>query len=170
MVEISVTYGETRGKGETRSVDYQSQKHSDSETHELSINISLTKEQLLERSIEQWYFYYNNMLKKAVREMFGIKEKVLPEPEKRETETIAYENTDDSEIFHEDKGTAVKDPTNVIYGSVKIESEKALLIIDAKSNREVWIPKSCLKSGDKDSTKFVVHDWFLDNIKWSEST
>lgn len=153
MVEISVSYGETSSK------DYNSEKH------ELSIKVFLTDDQLLERSVEQWYFYYNNMLKKAVREMFGTEEKKEPTvfhqpvPKKGKITEIAYE-----EVSAIDQGSA--DPTNVIYGSVKAETEKALLIVDANASREGWIPKSCLKSGDAKSTKFVVHDWFVDEVKW----
>ena len=83
---------------------------------------------------------------------------------KRAVVNFAYEEATEVEETIE-----TKDPTNIIYGSCKVESEKALLVIDAKGNREAWIPKSCLKSGDKDSTKFVVHNWFIDNIKWSDS-
>ena len=160
MVEITISYGETHSK------DYNSEKH------ELSINISLTEDQLLERSVQQWFFYYNNMLKKAVREMFGTEKEIIPE--KKGVTTITYDTVVEEPIINQETydETAnqldkAMDPTNIIYGSVKTETEKAYLIIDSKGERELWVPKSCLKSGDAKSTKFVVHDWFVEKLNWS---
>ena len=78
MVEISVNYGETRSK------DFQS------ETHNCTITVFLTEDQLLERTVDEWYYFYDNKLVKIVDKMFRT--------EKKESKEIAYNNFVEEEV------------------------------------------------------------------------
>ena len=129
MVEINVSYGETRSK------NYNSEKH------ELSINIFLSEEDLMENPVEQWFYFYNNMLKKAVKEMFG-------EGEQSEIKTIAYETATDT----------IQEETT-IYGSIIEDTEKAYKILNATGDKMIWMPKRAIKIIKEG--EYQVLDWFI---------
>lgn len=152
--EIIVSYGKKRTK------DYQS------ESHHTGMTLLPSRDDLEERTIEEWFYYYDNKLRKVVNEMFRTEKKIEKTPfPKKEVQTIAYENDTivEEEIIEE---VEIRDPSGIIYGSAKNETEKALLIVDAKGGKEAWIPKKCIKSGDAKSTKFVIQDWFVDKVSW----
>lgn len=115
----------------------------------------------LNKNFEKFFLVLEKLVGMVIEKEFPEKKiEKSPEP-KKEVKTIAYKNTEVEESIE------VNDPSGIVYGSVKNETEKALLIVDANGNREAWIPKKCIKSGDVKSTKFVIHDWFIEKIGWS---
>ena len=77
---------------------------------------------------------------------------------KRETDQTISEKT------REEKLELGLEETATLYGAYKGETEKALLI-DFKEKKEIWVPKSAIKSKynlDKTSIqKFEIDTWIL---------
>ena len=77
--EITISYGEKRSK------DYQS------EDHHLSITLhNITEDDLIEHTPSEWFYFYDNKLRKDVNEMFKT-EKKEPEPEYKTKTLVTQE-------------------------------------------------------------------------------
>lgn len=146
--EITISYGEKRSK------------NYNTEDHHLSITVELSEDELLERPLKDWFYFYDNKLRQAVNNMFAIEknERALEHTEvKEEVKTIAYE-------------TISKDDKAIIYGSLIQETEKALKILNPPGERYTWMPKKAIRI--LADGKYEVLDWFFKKgfeVEWKNA-
>jgi hypothetical protein len=148
--ELTISYGEGRSK------NYNTEKH------HLSITVLPSEEDLIERPIDKWFYFYDNMLRKAVAAMFGDAGAVdiAPKVEKPavvEKVIIAQEN---AKVPNLNEPALEKGYYRLRFDSIKSETDKAYLLI--YQGREGWIPKSKIGKIDGKGNWFDVPKWIVE--------